>query len=419
MIIPDAGALCTGIRLKPGKMSKIKIGIIGFGCVGRGLYDVLQKTGGIEAEIVKICVKDRSKPRSLPAHYFTFDRYEIIANPEIDVVVELIDDAEVAFEIVRESVRRGKAVVTANKKMVAERFAELYELQNVYKVPVLYEAACCASIPVIRNLEEYYDNDQLKAIEGIVNGTTNFILSKVSDGRLSYGLALKNAQDNGFAESDPFSDVSGLDAKYKACILTAHAFGLFVEPQRVFNYGIETLSGFDLRYASEKGYKIKLIASVKKIHDKIATWVIPQLVPRENILYQVDQEYNGVLVEAVFSDRQFFIGKGAGSHPTGSAVLSDISALTYNYRYEYKKRQQKQQYEPTNEFELKVYIRFPAGSTLQGLSFLSIEEEYKGRDVQYVVGTLLFSDLLKSPLLSDANVFIAQFPTLTADIHLN
>ena len=152
--------------------TRLKIGVFGFGCVGQGLYDVLHKTRGMKADITKICVKNKNKQRSIPLENFTFDKNEILNNPEIDLVVELIDDADEAYLIVKEAISRGKSVVTANKKMVAENFQELYELQKQHNVSFLYEASCCASIPIIRNLEEYYDNDLLSAVEGIINGTT-------------------------------------------------------------------------------------------------------------------------------------------------------------------------------------------------------------------------------------------------------
>jgi homoserine dehydrogenase len=386
----------------------LKIGVFGFGCVGQGLYDVLSQTQGIKADIVKICVKDRNKKRKIDSSYFTYDRDEILNNPEIDVVVELIDDATEAYEIAKTALRKGKAVVTANKKMLADNFQELYDLQQIYKIPLLYEGACCASLPIVRNIEEYYDNDLLNALQGILNGTSNYILTKVCDENISYQTALKQAQDLGFAETDPTSDVGGFDTKYKACILTAHAFGVFLKPKDVFNYGIQNLSDYDLQYAREKGYKIKLVAHSRKIENKLAVWVIPQFIPKDNTLYLVDNEYNGVQVEAVFSDKQFFLGKGAGSHPTGSAVLSDISALTYDYKYEYKKLLQGVKLQHTNELFLDVYLRFKDDKVLSELKFETIEEQYRGNGYQYVVGKIKLSTLVNANVLQSEDVFIVQ-----------
>ncbi|MES2622549.1 MAG: homoserine dehydrogenase [Bacteroidota bacterium] len=234
---------------------KLRLGVFGFGVVGQGLYDVLHKTKGINAEVVKICVKHKDKQRPIPANYFTYDKNDILNDDSLDVVVELIDNADEAFDIVVAALKKGKAVVSANKKMIAEHLREFYDLQQQHNVSLLYEAAVCGGIPIIRNLEEYYDNDLLESLEGICNGTTNYILTKTSDEGLTYEEALKQAQDLGFAESNPTLDVKGYDAKFKLTILVNHTFGLFVKPEDIFNFGIQNLSVADSTYAKEKAYK--------------------------------------------------------------------------------------------------------------------------------------------------------------------
>ena len=384
----------------------LKLGIFGFGVVGQGLYHVLEETKGIKAEILKICVKNPDKKRSLPMEYFTYDKVDILENPEVDVVLELIDDPEAAFEIVKASLMKGKAVVTANKKMVADHMTELYELQNKYNAPLLYEGACCASIPIIRNLEEYYDNDLLSAVEGIFNGSTNFILTKVFSEMMSFEDALAEAQELGYAETDPSLDVEGYDAKYKLCIILAHAFGLFVDPDDVFNFGIQKISDFDIKIARERGYKIKLAAKSRKIDNKVLAMVIPQFVSEKSELYKVEREFNGVIVEGAFSEHQFFIGKGAGGYPTGSAVLSDISALTYNYKYEYKKTKQAADLQLSNEFDISIYLRFNNSESIDRSFFTSVLEEYKTLNNQYIIGDISFAKLIKTDWLSDPEVNI-------------
>lgn len=384
----------------------LKLGIFGFGVVGQGLYHVLEETKGIKAEILKICVKNPDKKRSLPIEYFTYDKADILENPEVDVVLELIDDPEAAFEIVKASLMKGKAVVTANKKMVADHMTELYELQNKYNAPLLYEGACCASIPIIRNLEEYYDNDLLSAVEGIFNGSTNFILTKVFSEMMSFEDALAEAQELGYAETDPSLDVEGYDAKYKLCIILAHAFGLFVDPDDVFNFGIQKISDFDIKIARERGYKIKLAAKSRKIDNKVLAMVIPQFISEKSELYKVEREFNGVIVEGAFSEHQFFIGKGAGGYPTGSAVLSDISALTYNYKYEYKKTKQAADLQLSNEFDISIYLRFNNSESIDRSLFTSVLEEYKTLDNQYIIGDIRFAKLIQTDWLSDPDVNI-------------
>jgi homoserine dehydrogenase len=384
----------------------LKLGIFGFGVVGQGLYNVLNETRGIKAEIVKICVKDRNKKRSLPGHYFTFEKEEILENPEVDVVLELIDDPVAAYEIVTTALKNGKAVVTANKKMVADNMTELFELQKRHQVPLLYEGSCCASIPIIRNLEEYYDNDLLSAVEGIFNGSTNYILTKIFSENKSFADALNEAQELGYAESDPSLDVEGYDAKYKLCIILTHAFGLFVEPESIFNYGIQNISDFDIKFAREKGYKIKLAAKSRKIDNKVIAMVIPQFVSDKSELFNVEREFNAVIVEGAFSEHQFFIGKGAGGYPTGSAVLSDISALTYNYKYEYKKTTQDTDLKLSSDFIIPIYLRFDNPDAIDKKDFITIREEYKAKENHYIIGEINFEKLRNSTWLRNPGINI-------------
>src|ERR1700759_357562 len=230
---------------------KLNIGLFGFGVVGQGLYDII-KTKNLNLEIKKIAIKNPEKKRSLPTELFTTDRDVILNDPEINTIVELINDTEAAFEIVSRALSTGKNVVSASKKMIATYLDELIELQQKHGTSLLYEGAVCGSIPIIRNLEEYYDNELLHSICGIFNGSSNYILSKGFNEGLSYDMALQQAQDLGFAETDPTSDVGGFDAKYKLVIAAAHAYGVVVHPDEVFNFGIQNLAAQDLQYAREK-----------------------------------------------------------------------------------------------------------------------------------------------------------------------
>jgi homoserine dehydrogenase len=373
-------------------MSKnLKLGLFGFGCVGQGLYHVLHETHGVKASIKKICVKHGDKKRSIDAGFFTLSKDEILNDPEIDVVVELIDDSEAAFAIVKEALSKGKAVVTANKKMVAEHFQELYDLQQKYNQAVLYEGSVCGSIPIIRNLEEYYDNDLIESIEGIFNGSTNYILTEIFDGRKSYHEALKKAQELGFAESNPDLDVKAFDPKYKLAIAIAHTFGVFVKPELIVNFGIDKISDVDLKYARENGYTIKLIARAFKKNNKVYGLVAPQFIESTDLLANVRYEYNAVLVQGAFAEKQIFVGKGAGSYPTGSAVLSDVSALTYGYRYEYKKRLQ-DHLSFSNDASVDVVVSF-TGEKVKPTDFLSFNGGYKGNGHQFLRGAASLSKL--------------------------
>lgn len=368
---------------------KLKIGLFGFGCVGQGLYHVLNKSTGFKADIKKIVVKNKDKDRLVEPGLISYNKWDILNDPEIDVVVELIDNAEDAFEIVSEALKRKKHVVTANKKLLALHLEELYRLQEENNVSLLYEAAACGSIPIIRTLEEYFDNEELEKISGIFNGTTNYILTKTINEKLSYEVALKQAQEQGFAESDPTSDVEGYDPKFKAIILALHAFGLIIKPEEVLNIGITTLRDEDITYASEKGYRIRLTPVIRRLEDnKVSVFVLPRFIKATNQLYNVDNEFNGVIVEGVFSGEQFLQGRGAGSLPTGAAVLSDVSALSHGYRYEFKKYAQKHAPQFTNDVLITIYLRYNAAEDLKQLPFEEITERYSGDKYQYVVGKI-------------------------------
>lgn len=374
---------------------KLKIGLFGFGCVGQGLYYVLNNSTGFKADIAKIAVKNKNKERTVAKELITYDKAEILNNPEIDIIVELIDDAKEAFLIVSEALKKGKHVVTANKKMLAEHLDELYHLQQENNVSLLYEASACGSIPIIRTLEEYFDNEELEKVSGIFNGTTNYILTKTINDKLSYADALKQAQDLGFAESDPTNDVEGYDAKFKAIIIALHAFGLIIKPEDVLNIGITTLHDNDIQYASEKGYKIKLTPIIQLLGDnKVSVFVAPRFITQNNHLFNVDNEFNGVIVEGKFSGEQFLQGRGAGSYPTGAAVLSDISALSHGYKYEFKKYGQKHAPVFTNDAFVQVYLRYNSPEDLKHISFDTINEQYTSKDYHYVIGKINLSVLI-------------------------
>jgi homoserine dehydrogenase len=415
----------------------LNIGLFGFGCVGQGLYDVLNHSQGLKASIGKICVKDKTKPRTIDMEYFTFNKHEVLGSEEHNLIVELTSDADAALEIIGSSLAKGQSVVTAGKKVLAENFELLYRLQQQTGASLLYEAACAGSIPIIRTLEEYYDNELLSSVKGILNGSSNYILSKMEFDKLSYHDALKQAQLAGFAEADPALDVNGTDAKYKLCLLAAHAFGIIVKPSCIFNSGIQNITPFDINYAAQNNCRIKLIAGIAKIGNSTngspggyRAYVLPRFVSRDSPLSNINYEFNGIEVEGVYSDKQFFVGKGAGSHPTGSAVLSDISAITYDYKYGYKKLKKRKDStvgegrdRPATEapdfsqdhrflesdFTIRLYIRYQgnARDSLALLDIRSIEEEYTSAKGNYIIANVGFKSLFN--LLNTPNdLFVCE-----------
>lgn len=369
---------------------KLTIGLIGFGCVGSGLYEVLNQSKLIDARIKSIVVKDPNKKRSIPQENFSFSRDVVLKDPEINLVVELIDDSEAAYEIVKSAIAAGKDVVTANKKLIAEHLSELLELTKKYGVSLLYEGAVAGSIPILRNLEEYYNNDSLSSIQGIVNGTTNYILTKSNEG-IDYATALKDAQELGFAEADPTLDVQGYDSKFKLAILLKHTFGLEIDPKELLNIGIQNIRPQDVKFALEKGYRIKLLSRAEKIGNDVVGFVAPQFIDSTHFAYEVNNEFNAVIVEGLFSDKQLFIGKGAGSHPTASAVLSDISALKFDYKYEYRKSEDGDA-RFSQDFYLKVYAGSRYPEILDEIPFFSVDEVYQSKDYAYQTGWIHFEE---------------------------
>ena len=373
---------------------QLTIGLFGFGVVGEGLYKVLKQTPSLNAVIRKVCIKNPDKKRDAPASLFTTDKVELLYDPEINVIVEVIDDADAAFEIVTTALKNGKDVVSASKKMIAEHLPALLQLQHETGRSFLYESAACASIPVIRNLEEYYDNDLLHSIKAIVNGSTNYILTKMFEEGLDFKQALLQAQQLGFAESNPKLDVEGYDAVNKWTFLLTHAYGIIESPNEILFNGIQNIHASDAVVAKSRNQQIKLVAQAKKLHNgKVAAFVLPQFVRQDDHLSFVKNEYNGVVIESGFADKQFFYGKGAGSFPTASAVLSDISALRYQYKYEYKKLYHHKPHEISDDVYLRVYISFDDLANVPRDRFEWIEEWYAQEERKYLVGVIAFEEL--------------------------
>ena len=391
-------------------MRNLNIGLFGFGTVGQGLYDVLERINSNNVHIKRICVRNINKERSVTAD-FTDNPDDIFNDKDINLIVELIDDAEAAYDIVKRALKSRIPVVSGNKKMLGNHLVELIDMQEQYNTALLYDASACGSIPVIRNLEEYYDNDLICSVKGILNGSSNFILSKIFNEHMSYDNALKLAQDLGFAESNPTLDIDGWDSLFKLIIITMHAFGVYVEPKEIFTYGISTMNNSDIRFAREKERRIKLVAHVEKVGDKLFMCVIPQLISRNKYIYSVEDEFNGVVIKGLFYDKQFMFGRGAGGHPTGSAVLSDITACAYNYRYEYKQRNNSVLPIYTNDHRFRIYFRYKSEEQRNLLTFHQIREQYTSDEYNYIVGDVTLADLkAHQEELRVAECFVAAYP---------
>ena len=395
------------------QLSPLRIGLIGFGCVGQGFYDIVQRQPGLGLAIARIAVKNPEKRRTLPIEHFSYYADELLADPTLDVLVEVIDDPAEAFRLVSAALRQGRRVATANKAMLARHLPELVALQQQFGGVLLYEAAVCGSIPVIRTLDGYFSHEPLHAVLGIFNGSSNYVLTRMSQEGSDYGPALAEAQAQGFAETDPSLDMGAFDPRAKAVILAAHAYGLFLNPDEVLNLGIEGIGAADIAYAARLGKKIKVVAGLYYLpNGRVAAVVTPQFVGPESPLFAVEHEFNGVVIEAEFAGTQFLSGRGAGGHPTGSAVLADVLALRRGLRYGYAKRSNAPQAQLAAGLEAEFYLRHATESQLRvALALLGIPSEALGRNdagvfaLSRVPLTLL---LTHRDALRAAGVFVAR-----------
>lgn len=385
--------------------TKKKVGLFGFGTVGQGFYQLIDEKSPFE--IVKICVKDKNKPRPLPLDKFTYSIDEILNDDSITIVVELISDAKVAFDIVECSLKKGKSVISANKSMISCKLSTLIALQSTYNARLFYEASVCGSIPIIQLLDAYYSNDTIHELSTICNGTSNYILTKIASGK-SFSQALTEAQSHGFAELDPSSDIQGLDSKYKLVILIAYSFGLIVDPGNIFCYGIEKITKDDSDFAIENGHCIKLIAyAAKTITNEINAYVIPKLIPQTHLFNLVNDEYNAVEITAKYINQQFLVGKGAGAYPTSIAVLSDLNLVEKNRFPCYNLSASNSIF--SNNTSIKIYLRCSSQSTLNSLKNYKIINQFQKNNLIFFILEISLSDLITSKIENDENAFIMVF----------
>lgn len=330
------------------------IKLYGFGVVGQGFQEYLAKNEDAK-RLHTIIVKDNTKKRKNVESIIETTNPNTIRDKDVSVVLELISSSTEAFGIVYENLEIGKNVVSANKKLIAENLELFVKTEKENNAKFLYEGAVCGSIPIIRVLNDLFANEELVSVKGIFNGSSNYILTQLFNDGISYEEALEQAQNLGFAEADPTSDVGGFDALYKLIIITAHAFGKILKPEQVLNIGIETIRKSDVEFAKKHKLKIKLIAKVFSVDNSLTLSVLPTLISNESELYNIENEYNGVVVEGKDIGTHFYKGKGAGSYPTGSVVYSDLKSIDNGYSYSYKKLKESN-YHFDNEEKISVII---------------------------------------------------------------
>lgn len=392
----------------------IRLGILGCGNVGAALVKIIAEdqrlieaqTGEV-LEIAKIAVRDvsGSRPDWVPTELLTDDPYSVVDDPSIDIVVEVMGGYEPAKDLIERSLRNKKSVVTANKTLLSDFGEEISELASSQGRDIFFEAAVAGGIPLIRSLRVSLAAERLRRVTGIVNGTTNYILTRMAEDRLSYQEALKSAQQLGYAEADPTSDVEGVDAAAKAAILASIAFSRKVSLGDVFRDGITSITLDDFDFAKRHGYSIKLLAICEWIGDsegesgKISVRVYPAMVPFTHPLASVRDAFNAVFIEGDSVGELMFYGRGAGGLPTASAVLGDIIDAAHNLRYGTTERHVERSIgqllsidELTSQFYIALDVSDKPGVLAQvatvfgrnGVSIMSMEQVGLGQDARLI-----------------------------------
>jgi homoserine dehydrogenase len=318
-------------------MESIKVGLLGLGTVGSGTFAVLRRNqeeirrrAGRGIEITRIAVRDVARAQAIvgDAAQVGADPFALVDDPELDIIVETIGGTDLARELVLRALANGKHVVTANKALLAVHGTEIFEAAQAGGVMVAFEAAVAGGIPIIKALREGLTANRIEWIAGIINGTTNFILSEMRDRGTDFATALADAQRLGYAEADPTFDIEGVDAAHKATIMSAIAFGVPMQFEHAYIEGISKLDAIDIRYAEELGYRIKLLGIARRAEHGIELRVHPTLIPAKRLLANVEGAMNAVLVQGDAVGATLYYGKGAGAEPTASAVVADLVDVT-------------------------------------------------------------------------------------------
>lgn len=357
--------------------SSIGIGLAGFGTVGSGVWNTLLRNGDlitgrtdgcVRLHIARILVRDTAKSRdttgNVPSELFTTDWNTLVHDPAVDIVVELIGGTSHAFDIVAAALRAKKPVVTGNKALLAERGIELFALSREFNTPIHFEAAVAGGIPIIRTVQDSFIGNRILSFSGIINGTSNYILGRMSDAGLSFEAALTEAQQLGYAEADPALDVNGWDAAHKAMLLATLAYGFPVDPAAIHVSGIEQVRPIDIQFAKSLGYSVKLLAVIREHSDgAVELRIQPSFIAKSNILASVHGVFNAVAVHGDAAGESLFYGRGAGQNPTASSVVADLVEAARSLRQESGHRgflpyRENGRILPVGETSTAYYIRF-------------------------------------------------------------
>ncbi len=357
-------------------MKRVNIGLIGFGTIGAGVVRVLQgrhsylkEKTGLDIRIKWICDKDLETKRPVKVSKKTLTKSigKVLYDPDVNIVVELMGGVNPAEDVIMEALRQGKHVVTANKAVLSQAGSEIFRLADTLGLSIGFEASVGGGVPIIKALKESFVADKIEVIYGIVNGTSNFILSKMADEGLAFKDALADAQARGYAERDPSLDISGQDSCHKLAILALLGFGVCAKTSAIYTEGIDRIEPEDISFARELGYSLKSLAIAKKDGDALDLRVHPTLIPKSHLLANVNGVYNAIFVKGDLIGEQLFYGEGAGAAPTSSAVISDIVSIAGRAskcpkagKCASSSTRELKFLEKTGDIRTKYYIRFSA-----------------------------------------------------------
>ncbi len=391
-------------------VNKQGIAIVGYGTVGQGVYQLLKEDGFRLGTVESICVKSSDKERNLPDDIFCLDIDEVLENPKVSIVIEVIDDAQAAYGVVTKAVKRGKAVISANKKLIAEHFDELMSLSQEYNAPLLYEASCCGSIPILQSLNGFYSAHPINAIYGVFNASSQSIISRMQSSGCSLGDAISEVQRLGYAESDPSLDLSGDDSRYKLSLLAVHAFGLVIPPESIPVFGIQNIGSADIAFARQHNCRIKLIGRAGIIDQGLSCRVLPEFIPDTSLLYPVESAGNAVIVESrsTFGEHLLY-GKGAGGRPTASAILSDLE-LFAGGQANCTHRKSKQIAPDDTAVMLQVYVREDDAKWIHELASVDSVKSYPTKAFEYAIARVDIGNFLRDIEISGKQPFVAVIP---------
>ncbi len=359
------------------RCSSLGIGLAGFGTVGSGVWNTLERNGrlitertggGVILHVAKILVRDVNKARStvgeVSQDILTTDWHALVEDPAVEIVVELIGGTTDAFEIVAAALKARKPVVTGNKALLAERGVELFALSREMDTPIHFEAAVAGGIPIIRTVQDSFIGNRIHSFSGIINGTSNYILGRMTDAGLTFEDALGEAQKLGYAEADPALDVNGWDAAHKAILLATLAYGFPIDPKAIHVSGIEQVRPADIAFAKNLGYAVKLLAVIREhVDGSVELRVQPSFIPQSNILASVHGVFNAVAVHGDAAGESLFYGRGAGQDPTASSVVADLVEAARGLRHSAGHRgflpyQEEGHILPVGETSTAYYVRF-------------------------------------------------------------